>query len=339
MGTIDIDVARAGDRAELLDFLHAVFLRNNPQHPRFEDLFPDIFYADTDETMRPHAVIRVDGRIASCVGAYPMTLRIAGCDVPIVGIGQVSTGAEHLGKGYMSALLREQLRLAREGGAALAWLGGRHDRYARFGFESASLGFLYGLDRRSVREVPRRRVVSRLPVPPGRSVPASLFSLREHTADSVAVTPERYARHLLRRSLEVWTSIPRGSSEPDAWVVFNAETRKLDEFSGSAEGCLEIAAALAADVPDGVQAAPSPANHALSEGLRKASVWVAPRMNMLSVINLDRLLDAYRPLLGDKTVPPPPEATPGELARWCFGPERTSFPVQLPFNLPDMFHI
>ena len=339
MGNIDIDFARAGDRAELLDFLHAVFLRNNPQHPRFEALFPDIFYADTDEAMAPHAVVRVDGRIAACVGAYPMTLRIAGCDVPIVGIGQVSTGADHLGKGYMTALLREQLRRAREGGAALAWLGGRHDRYSRFGFESAGTAFSFGLDKRSVCEVPRRREVARLPGTPGDGVPAALFALREDTADSVVETPERYARHLRRSGIEIWTATPTGSSEPDAWVVYNADNRKLDEFSGSAEGCLEIAAELAAQTPNGVQAAPSPANHALCEGLRKACCWAAARLNMLSVLNLDRLLEAYRPLIRPGTRLPPRDASPGELARICFGPELSSFPVQLPFQLPDIFHI
>ena len=46
MDTPAIETAGGADRQELLDFLHAVFLGNDPQHPRFERLYPDLFPPD-----------------------------------------------------------------------------------------------------------------------------------------------------------------------------------------------------------------------------------------------------------------------------------------------------
>ena len=335
---MDIDYARAGDRAELLDFLYGVFLRANPNHPRFEDLFTELFDG-TDEAMGRHAVVRVGGRIAACVGMYRMTLRIAGCDVPLAGIGQVSTGAEHLGKGYMSALLREQLARARAEGAAVAWLGGRHDRYSRFGFESAGLYFVYGLDARSTREIPLARHVARLDGNPADGLPEVVHALRERGGEIIAEPRETYLRRLRRTRYEAWTATPSGASEPDAWALFAPEKNRIDELAGSVDGCLEIVATLARQSPGDVTVSRSTADRALSEGLRRACHWVSAGMNMLSVLDRDRLLDAYAPLVPPGTRLPPRDLSPGELARVCFGPELSSFPVRFPFNLPDHFHI
>ena len=156
-----ISFATASDCEQLLDFLPSVFRRDKPDHSRFEDLYPDIFLP-TDEAMKHHAVVRDDaGKIVSCIGAYPMTLRVAGCDVPIAGIGQVSTAKEWLGKGCMSALMKAQLERLRSLGVAVVWLGGRHDRYAHFGFETGSLAFDYGMDAHSLGKVGRSRTVRR----------------------------------------------------------------------------------------------------------------------------------------------------------------------------------
>ncbi len=338
---VPIDFPRAGDRAELLDFLHGVFLRDNPNHIRFERLFPDLFFADTDEYMSPHAVVRVDGRIAACVGCYPMTLRIAGCTVPIFGIGQVSTGAAHLGKGYMSALMKTQLERARAAGAALVWLGGRHDRYAHFGFETAGLLFQYGFDRRSVCGVPRARAVERLPGNPAEGVPAELLAIRDASFLSVEDTPEGYARRLLRAdaTFEIWTSTPQGASTPDAWCLYSPKSRRVDELLGSDDGCLEIVAAIAENgPPQGVMAIVPPARRTLSEGLRRACSWIGAPMGSICVLDPERLLAAYAPLL-PPGFEPPRDLSPMEFTRACFGPEPSPFLAPFPFHLPDIYHV
>lgn len=335
----DIEYARAGDRAELLDFLFAVFRRDRPDHPRFETLFPDIFFADTDEFMERHAILRVDGRIAACVGMYHLTLRIAGCEVPFAGIGQVSTGAEYLGRGFMTALLRAQLQRARDEGATLAWLGGRHDRYSRFGFETVGVVYQFGFDPHAARAIPRTRSVAPVDIAPGAPLPTPLVALRNVACDSIVETPERYARHLLRPALEIWTATPATADQPDAWVVYNREARVLDEVSGNPEGILEIVAVLAERANAEVCLSVSPASRPLAEACRRACAHVGSRMNNIAVLDPDRLLAAYRPLLPPDTPSLPDNLSSGELARLCFGPERSSFPVQLPFHFPDFFHV
>ncbi len=335
---MDIEYACAEDRAELLDFLYAVFTRNNPTHPRFENLFPELFDA-TDEAMGRHALVRVDGRIAACVGMYRQTLRIAGCDVPIAGIGQVSTGAELLGRGYMTALLREQLARARAEGAAVAWLGGRHDRYSRFGFESAGLVFHYGLDARSTREIPLTRRIERLDGNPADGLPDVIHALRERGGEIIVEPRETYLNRLRRARYEAWTATPAGASEPDAWALYAPEKNRIDEIAGSTDGCLELVATLARQATGDVLVERSTADRALSEGLRRACHWVTVGMNMLSVLDRHRLLEAYASFVPPGTRLPPRDLSPGELARVCFGPELSSFPVRFPFNLPLHFHI
>ena len=132
---MNIELARPDDLPELLDFLYAAFRAGNPDHPRFEALFPDLV-APTAEAMARHQIIRKGGRIVSCVGTYPMTVRIAGCRVPAAGLGQVSTAPDMQGHGFMTQLLAAAGRRMEEEGAAVSWLGGRHDRYGRHGVAS-----------------------------------------------------------------------------------------------------------------------------------------------------------------------------------------------------------
>ena len=62
---MNIEPAKGADRAELLDFLYAVFTRGNPKHARFETFCDDLF-EPTDEAMGRHLVVREGGRIVSC---------------------------------------------------------------------------------------------------------------------------------------------------------------------------------------------------------------------------------------------------------------------------------
>ena len=52
-----IEHATARDRSELLSFLLGVFRAARPDHPPFEDIYPDLFLED-DEVLGRHAVIR-----------------------------------------------------------------------------------------------------------------------------------------------------------------------------------------------------------------------------------------------------------------------------------------
>jgi predicted N-acetyltransferase YhbS len=340
---MNVSFAKAADCEQLLDFLPSVFRRENPNHCRFEELFPDIFLP-TDEAMGDHAVVRDDaGNIVACIGAYPMTLRVAGCDVPIAGIGQVSTAKEWLGKGCMSALMKAQMERLRSLGVALAWLGGRHDRYAHFGFETGSLSFDYGLDAHSLAKVGRTRTVRRFSHGPmsEMAVTPGMFALRERTAPAIVVEPiERYRMRLRRGCFEVWTATPAGASEPDAWAVIAPKPHRLDEVCGSVDGILEIAAEATKRLDTFLQIAlpVCDATHELAESARRFCSWMGPRCESLAVLDRDRLLEAYAPVIRPGTRLPSKELSSAELVRACFGPEPSAFPP-LPFALPNLYHV
>ena len=340
---MNVSFAKASDCEQLLDFLPAVFRRGNPDHCRFEELFPDIFLP-TDEAMGDHAVVRDDaGNIVACVGAYPMTLRVAGCEVPIAGVGQVSTAQDWLGKGCMSALLKAQMERLRSLGVALVWLGGRHDRYAHFGFETGSLALNYGFDAHSLGKVDRTREVRRFSHGPmaEMAVTPAMFDLLARTSPAFVVEPfERFLLRLRRGANEVWTATPPGASEPDAWAVVSPKTHRVDLFCGSTDGLFEIFAAATAAFGAFVQITLPLCDAAreLAERARAACAWMGPRCESLAVLDRDRLLEAYAPLIRPGTRLPSKELSSAELVRACFGPEPSSFPP-LPFALPDLYHV
>lgn len=134
--------AAVEDIPELLDLLLSAFRVGNPTHPGFEYLYPDLFHA-TEEAAGRHLVVRKQGRLVSCVGTYPMTLRIANCRVRAAGVGQVGTSQDMQGRGYMSALMKASVMRMEHEGVGISWLGGRHDRYARYGWEAVHGGTQY----------------------------------------------------------------------------------------------------------------------------------------------------------------------------------------------------
>jgi predicted N-acetyltransferase YhbS len=340
---MNISFATAADCEQLLDFLPSVFRRDRPDHSRFEDLYPDLFLP-TDEAMGNHAVVRDGGgRIVACVGAYPMTLRVAGCDVPIAGIGQVSTAKEWLGKGCFSSLMKAQMERLRSLGVALVHLGGRHDRYAHFGFETGSLALNYGLDAHSLGKVARTREVRRFSHGPmaEMAVTPAMFDLLGRTSPASVVEPlGRFLLRLRRNANEVWTATTPGASEPDAWAVVSPQTHRADLVCGSADGLFEIFAAAMEAFGTYLQIALPLCDSAreLAERARAACSWMGPRSESLAVLDRDRLLEAYAPLVRPGTRLPSKELSSAELVRACFGPEPSSFPP-LPFALPDLYHV
>lgn len=339
---MNVSFARAEDCAELLDFLPSVFRRDNPDHCRFETLFPDIF-VPTDEAMGHHAIVREGGRIVACVGAYPMTLRVGGCDVPIAGIGQVSTAREWLGKGCMSALVKAQIERLRSLGVALAWLGGRHDRYAHFGFETGSLAFDYGLDAHSIGPIARKRKVRRFSHGPmaEMAVTPAMTAMRESSSPATVLEPAgRWTPRLRRSDCEVWTATPEGAAEPDAWAVIMPKSHRMDEVCGSVDGIFEIAAEATAVLGGFLQLAlpVCPRTHELSERARASCSWMGPRCESLAVIDRDRLLEAYAPAIRPGSKLPSRDLGSAALVRACFGPEPGSA-LDLPFALPNIYHV
>ena len=333
---MNIEFAKGADRAELLDFLYAVFTRGNPKHARFETFCDDLF-EPTDDVMGRHAIVREGGRIVSCVGAYPMELHIAGRRVRFAGIGQVSTAKESLGKGYMSALLKAQLARLRDEGVQLVWLGGRHDRYAHFGFESAGWFWAPWFDEHSLVRAPRTRAVAKLGAGPDTPVTPAMWELRRRTDPFVEEPFGAWRKRLGRIRSEVWTATPAGAAEPDAWAVYSAEHKKLVDYAGAPEGILEIAAETV-KIANSLHVTVGAHDTALLDALRPHTTWIGLGMHMLLSLDNAGLLETYAPLFPAGTALPDPALPSPAFVRALFGPRPDGAPTA-PFHFPDLCHV
>ena len=333
-----IELATTKDREELLDFLYRVFTRNNPTHPRFEKLYPDLF-VETEEAMACHAVMRVDGRIQACVGAYPENVRTAGHEMKIAEIGQVATAPEAQGRGYMGRLMRFQLQRMKEAGIHAACLGGRHDRYAHFGFETAGLSFLYGLDAHSLHTVPETRTIARLAEDPAKALTSSMLDLLRTTSPAYVVEPaERFGARLSRAECEIWTATPAGASEPDAWAVVSRSWKKMDVYCGSTDGLLEIARAVCKDLGNLNIDVPA-ASREIGDAFRAHCCWMSLSMLQIAILDREALEQNFRdqgwkgPVLGEDAL------RTDEMVRYCFGPEQApGGGLPYPLTLPYLYH-
>lgn len=335
---MNIELARASDRQELIDFLLSVFKGNNPNHAPFDKIYPDLFLAD-DEVMGRHAVIREGGRIAACVGTYPMLMQVGGCRIKTVGVGQVATAKASTGKGYMTALLIHELDRCRREGCVLGWLGGRRDRYSRFGFDIGSLSYDFHCDAHSLRGVVLSRVITHVDALAEDAITDAMFALRDKTVNSVIEPPDTFRMQMGRLGFkfEIWSATPSGGAEPDAWAVVDMANKRIEEWCGSLQGRLEILRAVG-EALGTVNKMETWIDAQACKALRSLCTYLAPSGRMLAVLDKDGLLDAARPLLPPDFKMPADDLSPCELVQALFGPDPGSSAC-LPFAIPGIFHV
>ncbi len=334
---MNIERATARDRAELLAFLLGVFRAGRPDHPPFEDIYPDLFLED-DEVLGRHAVIRENGRIAACVGTYLIPMQVGGCRVVTAGVGQVATAPEARGKGYMTALLRHELDRCREEGASVAWLGGRRDRYSHFGFDCAGLAFDYRFDAASTRRDTPIRTIRHVAATDEGAITDAMFALRDRTADTAIVPLDTFRLQMTRLGFkfEIWSSFPEGADTPDAWAVVDASRNRVEEWCGSAGGRLDITRAYCLE-RGALYRLESPADAEMNALLRERSVYVGVSTRTLAVLDAPGLLADLAPLVPEGFSFPKPAPEGPALARLLFGPDRSA--ACLPFYMPGIFHV
>lgn len=297
MPAFSLEVARSQDRDELLALLLRAFRVDNPQHPPFETLYPDLFAAN-DIAMGRHRIIREQGRITACVGAYPMEVRLGPCTVRTVGIGQVSCDPEARGGGRMTALLTATVDALPASGCAISWLGGRRDRYARFGWDLAGTTVQCTMDARSVGPTPDGWTVAAQV--PEHAPSTELWRLRGTQPIREEVSREGWHAKLARGKSLLWTAHRRGAAdEVRAFAVIREDGNNLQEWGGDLEGLHAIVAEAIA-------------RHGMARvvyqpGLDPAATWFhahsageSGALSNLLVIRLDATLEAFAPILRER---------------------------------------
>ncbi|MBR2615832.1 MAG: GNAT family N-acetyltransferase [Clostridia bacterium] len=132
----------AEDYDELLSMLNTTFRKT--EGDTF-DVFLPVMWERDDEHMQKHLAIRENGRIAAVVGVYPLPAEVLGEPVLFATIGNVATAKEFEGRGLMRALMTEALSEAERMGVDVARLGGKRQRYNRYGFEHAGADYQFRL--------------------------------------------------------------------------------------------------------------------------------------------------------------------------------------------------
>ena len=253
------------------------------------------------------------------------------------GLGQVATDPAVRGKGCMTALINHELDRCRNEGALVAWLGGRRDRYAHFGFDDVGLLYDYWLDAHSTRDIPRSRIVRSVDATERDAISPAFFARRERMADSAMVPLETLRLQMTRLGFkfEIWSALQKGAEEPDAWAIVDAKNNRIEEWCGSTEGRLEIVHAYCL-AHRAVRRTESPADVEMNRLLHKLSVHASPGARTLAVLNARSLLDALSPF-----VPPdfvlPDNVEAADLPHILFGPGRDT--AELPFYIPGIFHV
>ena len=152
MRQVTVERLGLGDHDEMLDMLNRVFAEhnNNPAF-RFQEVLPKMA-RPTEENMRRHFAVRENGRIVAALGVYPLPTVIAGERFLFSTVGNVGTLPEARGKGYMTLLLAEAMEELSRIGADASRLGGKQERYARYGYFPCGTAYRFLLPRQ--RETP-----------------------------------------------------------------------------------------------------------------------------------------------------------------------------------------
>jgi len=239
-----------------------------------------------------HFVICEEGRVVCHAALYPRTLVVDGCDVPLGGIGSVSTDPDFQGRGHFSRLMQHLTDVMRDRQIPLAVLWGRTSRYRHFGYEPAG-----------------RRVVFRLSGKPASAAGAAAGSVRglrphedlawtlaAHSREPlhIARSPGGQLERLTGGASQTWVTDEEGAR---AYVLL--EDGRVLEYAGDPQGVLEILAYLRDHYhPAGFDVLAPYRDGRLVRGLfEMGASWRVETLGMFAIIDLQRLLRAFAPQL------------------------------------------
>lgn len=144
-----IERLKAEDYDELLNVLNRVF--DKKEGATFDIELPVMWERD-DEHMSKHAAIRIDGKIAAVVGIYPLPAVVSGRPVMFGTVGNVATLPEYSGLGLMKRLMTYAMEQAKQMGFDVIRLGGKRQRYNRYGFENGGVDYLFQLTHKNLED-------------------------------------------------------------------------------------------------------------------------------------------------------------------------------------------
>ena len=146
---LKIDTLKGEEYDEFMQFLEKCYRHTNNY---FQTRYPHVWRRDTIN-FENRIVLRLNGKIVSHVGLFPLTMIVnKDTSVRIGGIGGVATLQEYRGRGYMTKLLNYTIEKMKREGYPLSVLWGSWTRYTHFGYENAGRTIVFTVSKRSLRE-------------------------------------------------------------------------------------------------------------------------------------------------------------------------------------------
>lgn len=244
-----------------------------------------------------HAVITVDGEIASHAACVPQQLDVGEDGVACHAIGGVGTDERHRGKGYMSRLLEFWLAKLDSDGVPLVELGGDRRRYRRFEWENAGRKLVYSLTERSFDAAVEQTSTS---VERYRGGEKQLsLATRLHAERTPRVTRSRETHDALLLRPDVETLLWRREGEAAYLTVTAAAgSRDVLEFGGNRSGFESLlGTVLSAPATDELKVYGHPADPLLRSCRSHAAGWHVQPNRKQNVRDLKGTLTGFEPQL------------------------------------------
>ena len=134
----------------LIDLLNVTFGTKNKRVVSFEADLPRMCQR-TDEAMGKHFGVFEEGRLVAALGIYPLPTKILGEDFLFSTVGNVATHPDFEGRGYMQKLMPIAMDELKRIGADVSRLGGARQRYNRYGYEMAGVGYTFTVNDHNVK--------------------------------------------------------------------------------------------------------------------------------------------------------------------------------------------
>lgn len=280
---------------EFMRFLEKCYRHTRDYFPR---RYPHVWCKDTVD-YENRLILKVDGKIVSHVGIFPLKLIVEDCTIPVGGIGGVATLQEYRGRGYMTKLMNAAIEKMKKDGYPLSVLWGDRQRYGHFGYENAGKLAYITVSLRSLKIEAKVEKIDydRL------DVDYSKLNVIKQLHKKEPLRLER-SDDFYERVFKMPGLITYIAEDNSAYVVhFGERYGDIVEYGGSPESLLNLLYSLLTDlskefgVSSTVVAAPYYPYATFHELLKVSTGMRIGYEAMAKILDLKKLLEAYRPLL------------------------------------------
>jgi len=142
----EIRPAKIGEFDELMRLLENCFNKS------MADDYCHI-YRKTPNHTAMNKIIKLNEKIASNVGVFPLSAVTNGIELSIAGVGGIATDPKYRGKGLMAELLSFSIKHMKDNQYDISVLDGDRWRYGNYGWERGGRCYCFSINKSSIRDL------------------------------------------------------------------------------------------------------------------------------------------------------------------------------------------